>query len=510
MKKAWARLAGWFEGRAHIAALGALVVVSAAGKLVSTFRFLIYPDSYYYLLIARNLIARLSPAGTLGPRGMPFPPPGYLSMKLTYPLAVAGAMLLGARGESAGHIVSLSSAVLCVPAAYVATARVTASKWAGVAGAALAATSFGLTYWSGFVMSDSLSVLLGLLVVALTARERGDELSGPADIATGVVAALLVLSRPTYALTLPFLVWVGHSRFGWTPKRLATAAVSGSLTVAAMAALWFPAAPLSGGALAKVVPAVCLALLAAVLVIGLARRLRNTEARRRFGRIVPLLLAAAILAVYVAAALFVSAEGASAFPGIVGFASRDPAILLALTFGAFALARTNDVTAAGLLCSALVVLGVSFRVEPNDSRYLVQMLPFLIPVAAAGVLLLAPAIAPGSRGAGANESSGRHVQGAGGPSLAARVWERAAAAGVIIALLVGVSMQVASTVARPSSTVLRESYPQEVARRLRPALRGGDVLLAALPWPDYFLLGRPTWGAGVALRPISRRRRLSS
>ncbi len=151
----------WRANALYIAGVAVLTVLSAFSKVVNQFKFFIYPDSYYYLLIARNLLTNGHPTGTLGPGGMPFPPPGYAAMKATFPMLAAAVMAFGLPAEQTGHLVSGAAAVLAVPMAFFATWRLLRSKPAALAAAALVAVSYGVTYWAGFVMSDSVSVLLG-------------------------------------------------------------------------------------------------------------------------------------------------------------------------------------------------------------------------------------------------------------------------------------------------------------------------------------------------------------
>ncbi len=483
-----ANAAWWRANAAYLLGVSALTLLSAFSKAVNQFRFFIYPDSYYYLLIARNLLTNRHPTGTLGVGGMPFPPPGYAAMKATFPMLVAAVMAFGLPAEKTGHLVAGAAAVLAVPLAFVATWRLLRSKPAALAAAALAAVSYGLTYWAGFVMSDSVSVLLGFALLAALAKQRPDELSNPGDIGTGVVAAFLLLSRPTYFVALPLLVWMGFSAFGWTWKRLATAAVACVMPVAIISAFWFPPPSFSGKILLNLLPVIAAAG-AVALAAGLFIRRRSKQGSElpawgRVARVAYYLLALAPLAAYAIQRGFVLAGAASPFAALDRFMPRDYATVAFVLIGVVALdvARRREIGAA-LLGAAVILLGVYFWVEPRESRYLIHLLPFLIPVAAATAML--PALA-----APADNASKRR------PGRTA--WTRIAAWAAVGALVAAMAIQGWRGLSHAEASFLATDYPREVSTGIQPALGEGGFLLTALPWAYHFRTGMPAWGANSA------------
>jgi hypothetical protein len=481
--------ADWWRANAgYLLGVTALTLLSAFSKAVNQFKFFIYPDSYYYLLIARNLLTNRHPTGTLGVGGMPFPPPGYAAMKSTFPMLVAAVMATGLPAEKTGHLVAVAAAVLAVPLAFIATWRLLRSKTAALAGAALVAVSYGLTYWAGFVMSDSVSVLLGFALLAALAADRPDELSNPGDIGVGVVAAFLLLSRPTYFVALPLLVWMGFSAFGWTWKRLATAALACVLPVAVISAFWFPPPSFSGKVLLNLLPIIAGAAVVALVAVLIMRRAGErgsaSPAWDRATRIAYYLLATAPVAAYAVQRAFVFAGAASPFVALDRFVPRDVATVVFILIGAVAidLARRREIGGA-LLGSAVIMLGVYFWVEPRESRYLIHLLPFLIPVAAATAML--PAL---------NASAD------GPPSRRADrpAWTRIAASAAVAGLVGSMALQGWRGLSHAEASFLATDYPREVAAGIRPALGDGQFLVTALPWAYHFRVGMPAWGANNA------------
>jgi general stress protein CsbA len=484
-----ARAGWWRSNPAYAAGVVALTVLSAFSKAVNQFRFFIYPDSYYYLLIARNLLTKHHPTGTLGLGGMPFPPPGYAAMKSTFPMLVAAVMSTGLPAEQTGHLVAGAAAVLAVPVAYAATWRLTRSKPAALVASALVTASYGLTYWAGFVMSDSVSVLLGFALLAMVARERSDELSNPGDIGAGVLAAFLLLSRPTYFVALPLVVWMGFSAFQWTWKRTATAAVACALPVAVISAFWFPPPSFSGGVLLKLLPVLIGAgVVALVAVLAMRQRGERAEvpaAWRRATCAAYYVLAATPLVAFAVQRGFLLAGASSPFLALDRFVARDYATVAFLIVGAIGLdvGRRREIGGA-LLASAVLMLGVYFWVEPRESRYLIHLLPFLVPVAAATVML--PGLVTQSTRAARRSKAGLSS------------WGRVAAIAAVVALVSAMALQGWRGMSHAEAAFLSTDYPREVAAGIQPAVSTDGVLVTALPWAYHFRVGMPAWAASDA------------
>jgi len=153
--------------------------------------------------------------------------------------------------------------------------------------------------------------------------------------------------------------------------------------------------------------------------------------------------------------------------------------VLVLVPGAFALSRAGRGRVAGVLVgAALAMLGVYLWVEPRESRYLVHLLPFLIPVAGSVAILPESWLIGGAWARTARKS--------------AAPW----AAAVGIALSAVLAVQAAPGLTHAKAWFLSSDYSREVASRMRGVLRGGEILVAAEPWTMHYRLGAPVWGAG--------------
>ena len=435
--------------------LVATTAFAAWATFAHQFRFFINPDSYYYLMIAKNLVADGSPVGTLGPAGMPFPPQGYAAMKATFPLLAAVPIALGIDAEATGHLVASLALVVSVPLAFVATRRLMGSERVALAASALVATSWGLVYWAGFVMSDSTSVALAFALIAAVARLRRDELMNPGDLVTGAVAALLLLSRPTYVVALPMLFWLGWRRFGWSARRLGTAGATAGLLVSAVSVVWFPPAAFGASVLVRLAP-----LLAGAAAFAWAAMWLLASGGRGARALYWICALAVPCAVLIGFGLYWAGAGPSP-SGLANFGARDAATIALVLLGAWALRHERRDAGGALLVSAAALLGVCLWADPRESRYLVHLLPLLVPVAAAAVQLRVPRA----------------------PSLAAAL------------LVLAVGWQGARVARGSSAAFLETDYPTQVVAQMGEVVGGGEILVTALPWPYHFRTGMSVWNA---------------
>ena len=492
-KSSLARLAASFAhippGRAAAFAVVVLTVVSLWGKLVKQFGFFIYRDSYYYLLIAENLRNHPHPPGRLGVGGMPFPPPGYAAMKLTYPLLVTLPLLFGVGSETAGHIVTATAAVLAVPAAYWAVRRWLDSRAVGMAAAALVATSYGITCWAGFVMSDSLSVLLGFVVLGLVAKTLPDKLGNIGDVALGVAMFGLLLSRPTYVVALPLLAYVAVKRWELTIKRAATSVGVAALALAVWPT-WFPPVAFTGKVLLRLLPVLGAAALASAFALWLVHRVGREHRISRSAT--PWILAAAVsllLILWAVQMIQSPAGGAGVFPALARFERRDFATPLLVLPGALVLLyRGKGLEVGALAAASAALLGVYYWTDPEESRYLIHVLPFLVPIAAGAILCLNRAVVQKRW----RKKSARSTS-IGGQRILSFL--------IVSALVVGCSLQANRSLRPAEASFLATAYPRDVSVGAESSVQGSQALITALPWPYYFHLRMPTWAAGVVQDP---------
>lgn len=461
-----------------------ITLLGLLARLRHIFNFYIYPDSYYYLLIADNLRRHGVAYGTLGAKGMHFPPVGSAILKPAFPFFVSVVDRFVDNLELSGHIVAVGASVLTIPIAFFLARRLFDSVTAGVAAAALIAVSYNHIYWSGFLMGDSLAVLLMFASLLFLLREDKPDYANPYDFLAGIAVALALLSRLTYAATIPALAWLMVTEFAWSKERIATA-LSGSLFVLSAAALLIlPPFPEILRLLVEVSSIILvtiglLAVAAGVMLIG--RRYSPGSGRGVNGRLARLGLTAALVLPGVLWLVSIAVSylpGRSLFPGLLQFVSRDKLLAVAYLGGVVALAASPGRRLATVCAvNVLVLVGLYYQVASWETRYLTHLLPFIVLPAAYGLAYLA---------------DGLRV------ALPERRSMLAYAAASVLLILSAFSVRDSLT---PSKGIfLKTSYHREVSRLARPTLSAyheDSVLLAVLSWPYYFHLRLSSWSIDV-------------
>jgi hypothetical protein len=236
-------------------------------------------------------------------------------------------------------------------------------------------------------------------------------------------------------------------------------------------------------------PVVLLAVVGGALLV-LASRQRGARlfrSRHGMASVAPIVVAVVVVAFYAVSRLLQLRGMPDPFPGFTEFGMWDIATVALLVPGALALSRIDTRLTISLVGSAVIMLALYYWVEPMDSRYLVQLLAFLVPVSAASVELV-------------------NWKAFGSAGLARRTRQESLAitgAAVMVVLAVGLLATQARMTFQPVGSLFREAaYPAAVAQETKTNVRPtDDFVVAALPWPAYFHIGGPTWGAEALLDP---------
>jgi len=203
-------------------AIIALFLTSALGfflRIINISSFNIYPDSYIYLLMAKNMIAG-SPVEYLGPHGMFYKLQFFWITRLGYLLLIVPFNLIFRDLEFSAHVVSFLAAILSVPLIYLLASKLFDSRQAGIISSFLLAISFTHVAWSGFVLAETTAIffiLTSLVFTAYSIRRESSDFGNLHDILAGIFAALSVITRCEYLLLilpLLFLVVV-DSKYYW-------------------------------------------------------------------------------------------------------------------------------------------------------------------------------------------------------------------------------------------------------------------------------------------------------
>lgn len=455
------------------AALLAVLVTGVWARLVHIYKFFIYPDSYYYLLLADNLRRGGRLYGRLGPRGMRFPPIGSAIFKPVFPALIALVDFATDNLEFSGRIVGIGASVGSILLIYLLGARLFGSRLTGLFSALLLAVSFNHIFWSGFIMGDSVSLFVLLAVLLAALRRDRPEYGNPLDFAAGFAFALLFLARATYVVVIPGLLWLMAAEYDWRKERWLTALSAGCAALAAIALSMLPPVvqlmPVVWGAVPTLLGAlVVIAVSGTGFLLGrrLGLRIDSGPGRLIADTAFLLMIAAPVLAQSVF------------YPGLHRFILNDPLLCVLGVLG-FVLVYYSPKRRLSIFCvlSSVLLLAVYRRAAAWEWRYLVQALPFLIlPGAWAAETILTTLAGYVSR-----------------RRTLARVGAFVGLA--VIALSFGLTIKRSLTPAAGEFTT--ESYPARVSRLARPALARysqNTILITALPWGYYYHLRFSTWG----------------
>jgi len=192
-----------------------LFLITAFGfilRWLNITQYNIYSDSYEFLLLAKNLVERLSLDGSLGKNGMYWGPLFY--NRVGWAMFLAPIYALFKNLELSAHILSLAAGILAVPAVYLLTTILFKKREIGLIAALFLAVSFGNVMLSGFIMGNSLVVLFIILsLVCFFKAQENNKLLW--YIIAGIILAITCFLRIELLITLPtFLIFIiGKEKF---------------------------------------------------------------------------------------------------------------------------------------------------------------------------------------------------------------------------------------------------------------------------------------------------------
>jgi hypothetical protein len=326
---------------------------------------LLYPDGYQYLLMAKGIARNGRAMLDTGAGGNVLLPNADAALKPLQPLLMAVGHHLGLGWlESARLVTALAGAAVVVLVAVIAR-RLTGSDMLAAAAAAICLASPTLTWWAGFVGPDMLAPALALAAL-LAAREGRPRLAG-------CLAALAAATRPEYLLA-SIAALIGAA-LGGQRRAAAQALPAAALTLAVVIGMTRP--PISAPSSTELVQGVVGCLIGGV---GYALMPQLSE-HHQLVRI----CAATVIALAALATLAGRAEGLRQLVG------DQPLIVAVVIIGTvLALSSADRTFALRLLVLVGLVAGIYWQKNPNLDRYLIQLLPFLVIIAACGLRRMKP------------------------------------------------------------------------------------------------------------------------
>ncbi len=351
---------------------------------ISPFKF--YPDSYQSLIVGENLRNYHSVVGYLGEEGMLFPD-FIVWTRSGYPMLIN--LVYGFLGDEtrAAQLVAFLAGVLSILVTYIYIRAVFGDNLTGLVGAGLLAISFNHVVWGGFILTETVGVLLQLVMLwllFLRVKEKS-EIANWYDLVLGIVLALMFLTRYEYIV---WLIPIGFLIFMRCPTpliKITNILASFIFILSTFVYQYFPLRDaLNSGFLTQIQSH--LVLLASFLMILVFTAIFAL----RFPRILRVGFKwLAILLVFLISVTIIF-QWPVAIPGMRDFFRRDFLIGGAALVGMIFMIRERGY----LTLSAFSLFGIVFfsivyyKINPAMQRYTTHLLPLLLIPASYGVVRL--------------------------------------------------------------------------------------------------------------------------
>ncbi len=454
----------WRDYKLYLALL-AFLVLGLILRLhnISSYKF--YPDSYQNLVVADNLRNYNSPVGSLGPDGMGYPQTFAWTRPL-YASLINIAKTTCASGETAGKAVALGASLLTIPASCWLVWQLTKRRKTAVIAGLLAAINFGLVVWGGFILTETLGVLVVLLLLGLVIRITN--IKSPANIAPFVLAGLLfslcVLCRYEYlVLALPVLLILQSKKTSWEHIVITFAS---AIVALAIFFIFYPL-PLQSLDLTSQLKSQLPVIVAAAIALIAVFIIKGKIASFKWPRKLVVALASTltfILLIYMARQ-----------PGWRDFMAND-FILVILAAAGYVVMLAGKKYRAFALFSLLAIFMLSaiyLRVNTDMFRYFTHLFPFLIvPAAIGATFILSPE--------GLKLIRSRYVQ-------------KLIPALLFLGIILQVGISYNGLHNWDDGVWFKPGYEEVSAKMSRKYLAKNSLVVASLPEPYYFFTGHSTY-----------------
>jgi hypothetical protein len=363
---------------AVILAVATLIFVGVLLRLHNSSIYLFYPDSYQNLMVANNIRDNRSLVGPLGADGVLYPDffgwtrPVYASLIAVSSLFVTDTVL-GARA------IALIAGILCIPASYLLAWRYTRRLLPSTLAALLVTICSSLVIWGGFVLTESLGVLMLLILLErfFNSLNKPSNIGSWSDITVGIMFSLAVLTRYEYVLIMVPMIILIINRSRNRAWKITNIFIPSFLLIGFT--FLYLSSPYSASSLWAQLQDLFYIASGTSLVCLVAYASRKYWLNLKLPRIsnyyyllIALVITGAAVLIYDGLRRFVINDFLIAILAFVGFR---------LMFGL----KRHKPAGLLLLVSAVLLGAVYYRINPGMERYQTHLLPFLIiPAALAG------------------------------------------------------------------------------------------------------------------------------
>lgn len=367
-----------------------LLLISFIG---ATLRFLnispykIYPDLYQNLLVAENINHYKNVIGQLGNMGMSYP--DFLSWtRPGYALFIVIVSFFTHNEILSAQIISFFSAVFSIPLVYIFLKKIFKKSSIAWCGTLLFTFSFTHIVWTGFYLTEALSVfiVLSIFTIIFSTLSVKKSLGSFSDIVTGFLLGFAVLTRYEYIVLLVPIVIIFFENSIRPVQRLVTIISGFVFSIAVVVSIFFPLQKLIN-LIALEVPAVSFMLLLSAIGVALFILLYkkvNNNLIKRLSLIFIILLWVVNFYIVILPFIF---PFTNTIQGLRSFLLHDFFIQISALIGLiFFIKDPKKNTLFLFVISGLILLGTTYMtINPAMERYMTHLLPFIIIPASYGL-----------------------------------------------------------------------------------------------------------------------------
>jgi hypothetical protein len=370
-----------------------IIILGTFIRIENISPFKIYPDSYQNLITAANIQTYQSVVGYLGEEGMIYPP-FFLWSRPVFPLLILLFNPFFHSPAQTAQILVVFFGIAAIPLSYLLIRHVFHHTTTALVGAFLLTVSYFHVVWSGFIMTETIGVVMQLLlfISLFTSRKNQPAVAAIVDITSGVLYALALLTRFEYSLMLLPIMYLALRTYPNPIHRLCTIFVTAGIVVTAVFVRLFPIASL----FAIIVDQLSDVIFRGVLITGVVmlgsvilfvvRNKWHKQSEKTINQLLQILLIAFVSYLFLQM-MFPFLPLNDDFTMLRMFLLRDPLIALATVIGIYLMLRTQHTAILShvVLLSATSLFLLYHRINPFMDRYITHLLPGFLIAASFGV-----------------------------------------------------------------------------------------------------------------------------
>jgi hypothetical protein len=371
-----------------------LIILGTLFRFINLAPFKFYPDSYQNLIVAKNIQDYGSVLGTLGDKGMIYPP-YFMWSRPAYPLLINLVNLqfdIVLSAQIVSFLLGIFSILLC----FFAVKKIFKDYKIGLFSSGLLSISFNHTVWGGFIYTETTGLFFIFLVILILFAnlEEKSELLNLKDLLLGGVFTLAVFSRYEYILlVLPITYLISTSPENAKIK-LINFYVSFSIFSAMFLFALYPVYEtlmvffLQNQRLLLVAGAVSIFIILGFFIFkGLLKKSSNLNIAGK-------LISNIILQCFLVLLLYTLFPNffplSEKITGLRNFFKTDPLILSSFFAGLYFMYRNSKhiKVANFVLITTIVMIPIYYQINPTMQRYWTHLIPFFLIPAGYGLFVI--------------------------------------------------------------------------------------------------------------------------